>query len=216
MYAHSSHGAFPENGKMDDLSLRKMEQGPHRSSNVKEVKGKGQKEKAPVPERRSSPVWQDLLLLFLKIIIIAAVFVMMCTFVFGIFRYPDRAMAPALKDGDLVIYYRLDKNYAASDAIVLEYEGQLQVRRVVAVAGDTVDINENGLMINGALQQETEIYEETYRYEEGVEFPLTVPEGYVFVLGDSRENSTDSRIYGPVAISDTKGKVMTIIRRRGI
>lgn len=167
-------------------------------------------------EKNSPSLGQDLLLLLLKIVIIAAVFAVMLIFVFGIFRCPDLSMSPAVKDGDIVIYYRLDKNYVANDAIVVDIDGELSVRRVVAVAQDTVDITEDGLTVNGAMQQEPGIYEKTNRYEQGVDFPLTVREGQVFVLGDSRGSSTDSRIYGPVDIQDTKGKVITIIRRRGI
>jgi signal peptidase I len=88
--------------------------------------------------------------------------------------------------------------------------------RVVAVAGDQVDIREDGLYVNGYLQYEENIYEKTTRYEEGVDFPLTVGEGEVFVLGDSRENSTDSRIFGPVSVADTYGKTIMIIRRRNV
>lgn len=53
-------------------------------------------------------------------------------------------MYPNIKDGDLVVYYRLDKNYTARDLTVLDYQGSRQVRRVIAVAGDTVDITEDG------------------------------------------------------------------------
>lgn len=158
----------------------------------------------------------DIGYLLLKIAIAAGVPALLFTFVFGIFRNEGIAMTPAAKDGDLVIFYRLDKRYTASDAIVLEWKGKRQIRRVAAAAGDTVDITEDGLMINGALQQEAEIYEKTRRYEEGIDFPVTVKEGQVFVLGDGRENSTDSRIYGPVEIEDTLGKVISLIRRRGI
>lgn len=154
--------------------------------------------------------------LLLKILLIAGIFVLIFTFVFGLYRNEDISMAPAVKDGDLVVFYRLDKEYVSSDAIVLEWQGRKQVRRVVAVAGDTVDVTEDGLMINGALQQERDIYEQTHRYTEGIDFPVTVGEGEIFVLGDGRENSTDSRIYGPVKIRDTLGKLMSLIRRRGI
>ena len=89
------------------------------------------------------------------------------------------------------------------------------VRRVVAVEGDTVDITEDGLEVNGYLQQENLIYEKTRRYEEGIDFPVTLKANEVFVLGDARENATDSRVYGVVNIEETKGKVMLIIRKRG-
>ena len=126
-------------------------------------------------------------------------------------------MSPSIKDGDLVIFYRHAKDgYLLGDAIVLEKNGLKQVKRVVAVAGDTVDISDDGLVVNGALQYEPEIYQHTERYQEGVDLPLTVPEGQVFLMGDSREDSTDSRIYGCVEISDTQGKVITAIRRRNL
>ena len=126
-------------------------------------------------------------------------------------------MAPAIKDGDLVFFYRYTSaGYLPQDVIVLEYNGQRQARRVVATAGDTVDITENGLVINGAQQHEPEIHHKTERYQDGVSFPLTVPERQVFVLGDNRTDSTDSRKYGCIRIEDTLGKVMTVIRRRDI
>ncbi|MBC5648052.1 signal peptidase I [Christensenella tenuis] len=159
---------------------------------------------------------KDILYLLLKIGLIVLAFVLVFTFLFGVFRNAEAAMVPAIKDGDLVVFYRLDKDYVLSDTVVLEFEGEKQVRRVVATAGDTVDITDQGLMVNGALQQELEIYSSTKQYEEGIRFPITLSEGQVFVLGDARENATDSRIYGAVEIKDTLGKVITILRRRNI
>ncbi|MBE7718741.1 MAG: signal peptidase I [Lacrimispora celerecrescens] len=158
----------------------------------------------------------EILFLLAKIAAVLLVMLLGFTFMFGLCRNVDASMTPAVKDGDLVIFYRLDKNYVADDTLVLEFEGKKQVRRVIATAGDIVDITEEGLFINGALQQETKIYVPTQRYEVGAEFPLTVREGQVFVLGDSRVNATDSRIYGAVDFKDTLGKVITILRRRDI
>jgi signal peptidase I len=164
-----------------------------------------------------SELLKDLLFLVVKIAVIILVFLLLFTFVFGIMRNPEPSMNPAIKDGDLVVFHRYtNSGYLPRDAIIVEVDGHKQVRRVVATAGDTVDIIEEGLLINGALQQETEIFHKTERYQEGIDLPLTVPEGYVFVLGDNREGATDSRIYGPVEIEETKGKVMTVIRRRSI
>lgn len=158
----------------------------------------------------------EILFLLIKIAVIILAFVLVFTFMFGLCRNPDASMVPAVKDGDLVMFYRLDKDYVFQDMLVVEFEGKKQVRRVLATAGDTVDITEDGLLVNGALLQEQEIYTSTKRYEAGVEFPLTIGEGEVFVLGDSRDNAADSRIYGAVKNKDTLGKVMLILRWRNI
>ena len=90
--------------------------------------------------------------LLLKIsIIILAVFLIF-TFLYGIVRINDVSMKPAIKDGDLVMYYRLDKRFISGDVAVFEDDGKATTGRVVAVAGDTVDITKNGLKINGAEQ----------------------------------------------------------------
>jgi len=87
---------------------------------------------------------------------------------------------------------------------------------VVATAGDTVDITQDGLIINGSLQYEQDIYTQTNRYLEGIDFPLTLKNNEVFVLGDARNDISDSRIYGAVNIDDTKGSVITILRKRNL
>lgn len=165
---------------------------------------------------KQSYLGRELLLLFGKISAIALAVFLALTFLYGLHRSADASMQPAIKGGDLLLFYRLDHAYAAGDVLLLDYGGKRQIRRVVATAGDTVDITENGLVVNGALQQEPAIHEQTRRYAEGIFFPLTIGEEQVFVLADARENSTDSRIYGPVSVEDTLGKVITILRRRGI
>lgn len=166
--------------------------------------------------KQDTTLLQDILYLLLKIAAIILVVMLLFTFLFGIHRNRDASMQPAVKGGDLAVFYRLDKSYTAGDCVVVEYEGKKQIRRVAAVAGDMVDITEDGLVINGELQLEMTIYEETNRYTEGIEFPVVVGEGELFVLGDSRRNATDSRVYGCVLVKDTLGKVITIIRRRAI
>jgi len=166
---------------------------------------------------REASIWRELLNLAIKTTVIVLAFVALSTFLFGIMRYQEPWMAPSIKDGDVVMFYRYNQSgYMPRDAVVLMYNGKKQVRRVVATAGDTVDITEGGLMINGAMQQEPDIYQKTERYRDGIDFPLTVPEGQVFVLGDSRKDVMDSRVYGCVDIKDTLGKVMAVLRRRGI
>ena len=137
-------------------------------------------------------------------------------FIFGIERCSDDMMSPAYKNGDLAIYYRLQKNYQVTDTVVIEKNGKTQIRRIVAKKGDMVDITGEGLKINGYLQQEPDIYKETLPYKNGVQFPITLKRDEYLVLGDNRSNAEDSRIYGIVKKKEIKGIIMTMIRRRGL
>ena len=171
----------------------------------------------PSLQRANASALRELLMLLVKLAAIVATLLIIFTFLFGIVRYQEPSMSPAIKDGDLVIFYRNNHyGYHSQDVVALAFQGRTHVRRVVATAGDWVDIIDGGLLVNGAPQQESGVYQKTERYQEGVDFPLMVPEGEVFVLGDSRIGSTDSRIYSCVRIQDTLGKVIAVIRRRGI
>jgi signal peptidase I, bacterial type len=172
---------------------------------------------APLSKPKSlSLLYRDIGYLLIKVFLLGLVLSILLLVIFGVVRNTDIGMSPAVKHGDLVVYFRLDKQYTASDLVVLTYDGASQIRRVVAVAGDTVDITENGLVINGRLQDEVEIIGETLAYTGGIKFPVTLETGEVFLLGDSREQSEDSRLYGAVQASDTLGKVMVIMRRRNL
>jgi len=168
----------------------------------------------PKRAAQSISVRQELTSLLLKVAVVAAVVGLFFTFLYGVHRATGADMGTTVKDGDLTAFCRVDKSYAVGDLVALSVEGQFQVRRVVAVGGDVVDITSNGLVINGALQDETNVAQPTRPYVDGAQFPLTVGQGEVFVLGDARENATDSRVYGPVAIRDTLGKVIGFVRMR--
>lgn len=166
-------------------------------------------------EKKAPGLLQDILALLIKIFVILTVLVLLFTFLFGFMTMPDTSMQPTVQAGDIVLYYRPGKEYIASDAVVLEYGGKQQVRRVIATSGDTVDITGEGLFINGAYaadQNEQEILLPA----NGAVFPVTVPEGHVFLLADHRDGGPDSRIYGTVAVDALQGKVITVIRYRDI
>jgi len=184
---------------------------------VKEVKAVNKPSETNETKESNPPtVWHDLGMLGLKIGIIALITVALFSFVYGLHYNLEPGMNPAVKDGDLVLFYRLSKDYVASDLVLVSFQDETQVRRVIAVPGDTVDIKEHGLIVNGALQQEPEIFEETELFTDGPDFPMTLGPNEIFVLGDSRGNAIDSRLYGAVDIEDTLGKVITIIRRRNL
>ena len=172
---------------------------------------KGDKRDGPLPQRT---IGFELFRLFLKLIIAALIVLILMGYVFGMTRNLSLNMQPAFQDGDLVVYYRLVTDYKAGDVVVVNYQGKDLTERVVAAAGDTVDITTDGLSVNGAYVQEPYIRGGTVLFEEGVTFPLTVGPGEIFVLGDNREKATDSRIFGCVAAKAVKGRVIGLFRRR--
>ena len=165
------------------------------------------------PIKKKYSLVLDVMQLVLKIALILGCIFVVFTFVYGVARIPDVSMK---RDGDLAVYYRLDKLFAIGDVAVIQYEGNTVTGRVVAMEGDSVDITADGLIVNGAIQQAQDIYYDTTQFAQGVSFPLTVGEGQVFLLGDNRPSATDSRVYGCVDLADVKGKVIAVIRTRGI
>lgn len=96
-----------------------------------------------------------------------------------------------------------------------EYPGERHFGRVIAAGGDVVTMSDSGaLLVNGTAQSGEIMYPTYVRGE--LTYPYRVPEGCVYVLGDYRTNASDSRDYGPIPLEDVEGKVITILRRRGL
>lgn len=136
------------------------------------------------------------------------------TFVLGVYRLSGNEMYPALRDGDLCITYRLDA-YHSGDVVAYREDGGIRFARIVARAGDTVNGDEIGLIINGARPLE-EIFYLTNMNDSVLELPCTLEDGQVLVLNDFRSDTGDSRQYGILSTDELEGKVIMILRRRGI
>ena len=118
----------------------------------------------------------------------------------------------AVLAGDTVVYSRLGKHFEVGDVVLVERPNdEIFVKRIVAVAGDTVMIEEGKLFVNGKEVQTKQAIGETIRTGEEVTYPYTVPENQVFVIGDNRENSEDSRMFGAVEVSDITGRIVMYI-----
>ena len=117
------------------------------------------------------------------------------TFFFRVFKVDGPSMKPTLQHNDKVIVSTVGYKPQKGDIVVISETADLDepiVKRIIAVGGDTVDINfTTGVVtVNGTEENYTN---ELTAQQFDIAFPITVPEGTVFVLGDNRANSLDSR-----------------------
>ena len=139
-------------------------------------------------------------LLLHDIVYMVAIVTLVFTFVIRLIGVDGSSMEPTLKHGDrlLVLNSLWYDDYKYGDIVILRKEGVFNndpiVKRVIAVGGQTVDIDfsTGSVYVDGALLKEDYINELTFT-PEGTAFPLTVPEGSIFVMGDNRNHSSDSR-----------------------
>ncbi len=126
-------------------------------------------------------------------------------------------MYPTLEDGDVVMYVRVVNEYEPGDIVSLRVpSGDFYVKRVVAVGGDVVDLKDGNVYVNNEPLDEEWANGDTMKETGVVIYPYYVREGNVFVLGDNRTVSMDSRAFGEVNIRQIKGKIVAEIGLKGV
>jgi signal peptidase I len=153
------------------------------------------------------------------------------TFVVQAFKIPSGSMLPTLQIGDHILVNKFIygprfevpltqlslgqlpgfREPRAGDIVVFIYPRERDkdfIKRIVAVEGQTVETDGRKLLVDG--KEVTEPFAH-YEKRDHVEFgPYKVPAGHVFVMGDNRDESYDSRFWGPVPVEDIKGLAMVI------
>lgn len=137
------------------------------------------------------------------VLIIIAV-ILIRTFIITPVRVDGASMDQTLEDGQTLLLYKL-ANVDYGDIVVLdeEKEGEIIIKRIIGMPGDTVSIRDNTIYVNGEEVEEDYAYGETSDYEE-----ITLDDDEYFILGDNRPISKDSRYFGPVKEDEIIGKVI--------
>lgn len=111
-------------------------------------------------------------------------------------------MGPALRDGELVVSWKRARNPEIGEIILFKHGDLIYSKRVVALGEDEVEAKNGVLLVNGKKAPEKYLKKKGELEDFG---PVKVPENSVFVLGDDRKESVDSREMGPISLSDIRG-----------
>ena len=151
-----------------------------------------------------------------------ALAVVLRVFVVGAYYVPSGSMLDTIGIGDLLLGERVSYRFhdpEPGDIVTFESpltEGETLVKRVIAVGGQTIDLVDGSVVVDG------EVLEEPYvggapteslsgiAGSAGIKYPYVVPEGCVWVMGDNRTNSKDSRYFGPVSVDDVTSRAILI------
>lgn len=158
--------------------------------------------------------WRWLAEIVVLVAVAFAIAFVLKTFVVQPFYIPSGSMEPTLEPGDRILVNRFVYRFeepGAGDVVVFvaphDPASRDFIKRVVATGGQSVEVRAGELYVDGRKLKEPYVAEVPDRSSYG---PVTVPAGHVFVMGDNRTNSSDSRVFGPLASKDIVGKAFLI------
>lgn len=158
---------------------------------------------------------QDIVIKFIKelvpYIIIIFVVVTIRTFIATPVRVNGVSMYPYLKDGEILILNKMDKKYNRYDIVVANAANTKVIKRVIGLPGENIEYKDCKLYINGEEKEDfvSECITDNFSLEDLYGYAI-IPEGYYFVMGDNRKESSDSRDYriGLIKTNQIQGKAI--------
>ena len=168
---------------------------------------------------RSGGAARTFISIVIMVALVIAITILLRLFVFIPYEIPSGSMEDTIRTGDMVFsekisYYMRSPEYG--DIVTFkdpEVAGRVLIKRVIATEGQTVDL------VNGKVVVDGEVLDEPYvegrasyelnHYAPGVQpisYPFVVPEGHLWLMGDNRTNSLDSRYYGAIPVSSLIGR----------
>ena len=170
-----------------------------------------------VKKQKKQLLKENIIMLVKKTVFIILLFYLLFFHIFGFTRIPNDSMAPTIAAGDLLLYYRLDKNYNVGDVVTFVKDGKRYHLRVIATAGQIVSLNTEGeFLVNGDLEAQHTYLKNVIPKKSGIHYPYVVGKGKVFVVGDYRSSTKDSRIFGAIDTKIIDGKVISLLQTKGI
>ncbi len=191
------------------MDLRKKQETPPTDALDSEAPTIEQLESALAAERYKRRYRQTMRNVIFILITAAAVSILIATLVLPVFRIYGSSMAPTLTEGNMIVAIRTD-NLKQGDLVAFYYNNKILVKRVIATSGDWVDIDSEGnVYVNDELLDEPYVQQKALG-ECDITLPYQVPDERIFVMGDHRDVSIDSRstAIGGIAGEQIAGKIV--------
>ena len=170
-----------------------------------------------VQKKKKQLLKDNILMLVRKTVFLVVLFYVLFFHIFGFTRIPNQSMAPNIAAGDLLLYYRLDKEYNVGDVVTFKKDDRRYHLRVIATAGQVISLNTEGeFLVNGDLETHQTYLKNVIPTGSKISYPYVVGKGKVFVVGDYRSNTSDSRVFGAIDTSIIDGKVISILQTKDI